>query len=360
MSTPIFQVTMDGADVSDAVATRLLSLTVRDNAGEEADSFVLDLDDGDGDNTPHLPLPIPQQVVEISMGYAETGLVWLGKFYVNEIQLSGNPGREMRVHGESVNMASAVRTTRSDAWDDTDLGTIVSTIAGRNGLTPIIDGDLAGIPIEHLDQMARSDMHFVSQLAVEYRAVAKVIDDNLILAKRGAGASITGGEIGNVRITLGVDDVLSWNSMFQIRGNNGAIKARWYDWDLGQTVEEEAPMVDGAASTKTITRRFAYPEDAQRAAGSESRRLDAARGRVTVEMCGKPEIVAEGFATLANFRDPIDRMWKIKSVEHTFDAAGFRTVLEGEYPEDGGAGGDGGADLPDVPIGGGGVQDPQQ
>src|SRR3954447_26033415 len=90
MSTPIFNVTVGGANISAAVAQRLLSLTVRDLAGDESDTFILRLDD----NIPRIPLPAPGDLVTVQMGYAETGLVDMGEFYLNEIELPATrPGR---------------------------------------------------------------------------------------------------------------------------------------------------------------------------------------------------------------------------------------------------------------------------
>ena len=103
MSTPIFNVTMGGANISAAASQRLLSLTVRDLAGDESDTFILRLDD----TIPRIPTPAPGDLVTVQMGYAETGLVDMGEFYLNEIELSGDPAWEMRVQGESQEGAGA-------------------------------------------------------------------------------------------------------------------------------------------------------------------------------------------------------------------------------------------------------------
>lgn len=51
LSTPIYRITVAGNDITAATADRLLSLAVPDNTGEEADSFELQLDDGE----PYIP-----------------------------------------------------------------------------------------------------------------------------------------------------------------------------------------------------------------------------------------------------------------------------------------------------------------
>lgn len=353
MSSPIFRISVGNTDITDTLKSRLLSLTVRDHAGNEADSFEMRLDDIE----PRIPLPSPGDEVAVEMGYAETGLTHMGSFFLNELELSADPGWEMRVHGESADMLSALRTTRSQAWDDMTLGDIVSTCAARNGLNPVIDPELAGIYVEHIDQMNRSDMYFLTRLAVEYAAVFKVIEQQAVFAKRGAATSVTGQAIANVVITP-LDDVLSWRVLHHSRGSHKELVGRWHDYDLAETTEERRPGIPGAEPDRTLPRRYPNMDDAGYAAASEARRLEAASGRLTLDLIGRADLAAEGFLTLAGFRDGIDGVWKILSVEHELTPSGFRTTVEGEIPADGaGGGGGGGADLPGTPgDGGGGTQ----
>ena len=85
-------------------------------------------------------------------------------------------------------------------------------------------------------------------------------------------------------------------------------------------------------------------------------------------MIGRPELAAEGFVTLAGFRDPVNGPWKIRQVEHELTSAGYRTVIEGELPPDARTANSGGnaaaavfSDLPGSPAPApGGVQGSQQ
>ena len=327
MSRPIFNVTIGGANISAAVSQRLLSLTVRDLAGDESDTFILRLDD----TIPRIPTPAPGDLVTVQMGYAETGLVDMGEFYVNEIELSGDPAWEMRVQGESGNMLSAMRTTRSDAWHEMTIAEIVSTIAGRNGWTPVIDPELGGIFIAHIDQRNTSDMHFLTLLAVEHRGVFKLTRGIAVFAKRGAATSITGLPIANLVITP-EDDVLNWRALFHRRGHHQELVGRWHDYDAAETVEQRVPG-PGDEPNRTLSRRYPDETEATQAAMSESRRLGAVAGRLTLELIGRPTLFAEGFITMTGFREPIDGDWKIRMVEHQLDNSGYRTTVECELPE---------------------------
>ncbi len=332
---PIWAISMGGADISEQLQTRLVRLHVRDHAGNEADSVEIELDDGDGINYPHVPIPPPGAEVVVWMGYEETGLVWMGQYFLNEIEFNSSPGRTMRVHGESINMLSRVRTTSSENWDEMSVGEIVEVIAGRNGLEPVVDGIFFGYFIEHTDQKARSDMHFLTQLAIEYAAVFKVVEMKAVFARRGVTTSVTGKSITNTTFTP-ESDILGWRVLYQARGNHKEIVSRNYDYDLSETLEHRVPG-DGNDPDRTLPRRNAFPEEAIPAAESEAVRLHAARGRVTLDIVGDAELSAEGMFTLSGFRDLVDGEYKIKEVQHEMTNSGFRSTVEGELPQ--GAGG---------------------
>jgi phage protein D len=351
VSSPIFQVLFNGGDITGVVEQRLLSLSVQDHAGNEADSFILRL----ADDEPRIPAPLPGAEVVVSMGYLETGLVQLGTFIVNEIEFSVDPAWEMRVHGESVDMLSEIRTTRFQAWSEVTLGTIISAIAARNDLTPAIDPALAGRFYEHIDQMNKSDMHFATHLAYENGAVFKVVEGVAVFARRGADDSVSGRQITDVTITP-EDNVLGLRALFHRRGHHKQIIGVHYDYDRATSIPNAVPG-PGDEPDRTLSRRYPNMEEATWAASSEANRLRAVSGRLTLELIGRPELAAEGFVTLAGFRDPVNGPWKIRQVEHELTQSGFRTVIEGELPTDARTA-DSGGGTPSVPTEGG--QGPQQ
>ena len=58
----------------------------------------------------------------------------------------------------------------------------------------------------------------------------------------------------------------------------------------------------GDEPNRTLSRRYPDETEAMQAAMSESRRLGAVAGRLTLELIGRPTLFAEGFITMSGFR----------------------------------------------------------
>jgi phage protein D len=338
---PIFRLTVGNADVTQLLKDRVLSLKVVDNAGSETDTFELRLDDSViKPGTERIPMPEIGASVKVELGYEDEGLVYMGEFFLDEVELSADPAWDMTVRGQSANMMSPLKTLRSDAWTDMTLGKIVETIAGRNGLTPVISPELAGIYIEHVDQMNRSDFAFLTRLAVDYSAVFKVAEGQAIFALAGEDVSVTGQNITDITVRL--DDefigVLGWRVLHQYRGRFSTVAARHYDYEASVTREVEAPSLpeDGGGSRRTLPRRTGNEVEATEAANSEARRLKTTSKKLTLNLIGEPRLSAEGKLTMEGFRDGVDGEWKIKTVTHEYSTSGLTTTVDGEVPNNAG------------------------
>ncbi|EFV2496307.1 phage late control D family protein, partial [Salmonella enterica] len=62
--SPAFSITIEGKDVTTALDVRLMSLTLTDNRGFEADQLDLELDDADG----QIVLPRRGAVIHLALG----------------------------------------------------------------------------------------------------------------------------------------------------------------------------------------------------------------------------------------------------------------------------------------------------
>ena len=82
---PDWRILIDGQDRSEAFRARLLSLTITDESGYYSDTVSVRLDDRDGRIVP--PRPGVEMVVQL--GYEEIGRVEIGRYTVDEIELSG-------------------------------------------------------------------------------------------------------------------------------------------------------------------------------------------------------------------------------------------------------------------------------
>ena len=81
-----------------------MSLTVSDRAGLHTDTVEIRLDDREG----HIDLPNKGAELKVSIGDKEQGLVQMGLYTVDEIELSGPPDT-LIIRAKAANMRSSLK-----------------------------------------------------------------------------------------------------------------------------------------------------------------------------------------------------------------------------------------------------------
>jgi hypothetical protein len=321
---PLFQVLANGVDITAHIRDRLDVLRVTDEAGVQADTAEITLDDRDG----LVALPPTGAELTVALGYQETGLMPMGLYTVDEIELTGWP-RRLLIRGKAADMRASLKSQKTRSWHEVTLGDIVRTIAGEHGLTPKIADALAGIRYSHVDQTNESDLHFLTRLAREHGAIAKPAAGNLAFVPRGEAKSASGRGLPAVSITAA--DLSDYRVTLADRGKYGSARAFWRDQAAARDVE----VVVGSGEP-VFTLRHPHPDAAQARAAAQAK-LDAlARGSATLSasMVGRPELGAEAKLTIVGVRSGVDGAWVITKAEHTLDANGLRTAIEAETPKE--------------------------
>ncbi|MCF5940924.1 phage late control D family protein, partial [Xanthomonas perforans] len=164
-SIPQWRVVLDGIDLTERIAPRLLDLTLTECRGGEADQLDLRIHDHDG----KIALPKRGVRLAVALGWKATGLVDKGSFIVDEVEYSGAPD-VITVRARSADLTANVRTRRERSWHNTTLGAVLNTLAGEHGLTPRVAESLAKIKLPHLDQANESDMNLLTSLGQRFDA----------------------------------------------------------------------------------------------------------------------------------------------------------------------------------------------
>lgn len=157
---PAWRVVLDGKDLTDRLAPRLLNLSLAESRGDEAHQVDLRVHDHDG----MIALPRRGVTLQVALGFEGSGLFDKGTFKVDEVEHSGSPDI-ITIRARSADLTGAVRRRRERSWHDTTLGDILGAIAGEHSLQPAIAAELASIPISHLDQANESDINLLTRLA---------------------------------------------------------------------------------------------------------------------------------------------------------------------------------------------------
>ncbi len=190
---PVFRLVADGKDITALINDRLLMLRTSDKPGMESDEFELRIDDRDQ----AVALPSRGAHIEVLLGYSGKALARLGRYTVDEVELSGPPDT-LVIRGKASDMRGSGKTTRSGSWEGVPLQQIVGDLAARNGWQPVCP---VATKVPRIDQLNESDFNFITRLAKQYDCTAKVGDGKLLVLPRQGGQSASGKALGMVTIT---------------------------------------------------------------------------------------------------------------------------------------------------------------
>jgi len=343
---PAFRVTLDGRDLTDAVAPRLIQLSITEKRGGEADELELVLHDHDG----AMAIPKKGARLQVSLGYTKAaegegisaGMVDKGTFKVDEREWGGPPDL-ITIKGRSADLTGGYRQRRERSHRNTTIGAIVRRVAAAQGLTPHVAPELASIEVPVLAQDQVSDMALIRRLGRRHDAVAQVKRGRLIFAPIAAGVTASGRAIPAAALTKRDGDKYSYRDAD--RGQYGAVEARHHDQAGarrrtvrvgadGTDQPESAGSADAGGrdrGVRRIRRVFHNEADARHAARSEARRMSRGSAEFTYTLAlGRPDLYPERPISLSGFKPEIDaKKWLIAECSHSFTPSeGLKTELK--------------------------------
>lgn len=316
---PDWRVTLDGADLTDRLRPLLVSLTLSEKRGDEADQLDIILSDVDG----RVAIPKEGAVLKLQLGWKQgadvtPGLIDKGSFKVDDVSHSGPPD-QITIRARAADFTSAIRNRRDQSWKDTTLGAILKEVAGRNGLTPRLTPAKASIAIPAAHQSRESDIAFLKRLGRENDAVATIKDGHLIFAPKGAGSNAAGQKLPT--LTIPRRDVGRHNWQRQKRDGQEGVSASWHDKGKGKRQTVTVGKADGAKRLRKV-----HPDEAsaRRAAQAERDRLKRAPETLDLSAAlGRPSAYPETRVKVTGFKPDIDATsWLVAEVTHRLDKNG--------------------------------------
>ncbi|MFW0767202.1 phage late control D family protein [Trabulsiella odontotermitis] len=347
--TPAFSIVIDGKDSTEVMDTRLMSLTLTDNRGFEADQLDLELDDADG----LIALPRRGAVITLALGWKGQPLFPKGGFTVDEIEHSGAPDK-LTIRARSADFRETLNTRWEKSWHQVTVGQIVREIAARHSLKVALGKDLMDKSVDHLDQTNESDASFLMKLARQFGAIASVKDGNLLFIRQGQGKTASGKPLPVITITRKAGD----GHRFSLadRGAYTGVIAHWLHTREPQkkettqvkrrrktttTKQPEAKEGDYLVGTDdnvlVLNRTYANRSNAERAAKMQWERLQRGVASFTLQLAdGRADLYTEMPVKVSGFKQPIDEAeWIITTLTHSVSPdSGFTTSLELEVKID--------------------------
>ncbi|MEJ0230071.1 phage late control D family protein [Klebsiella michiganensis] len=338
---PAFSILMGGKALTQ-LDPRIISLELTDNRGFEADELSIVIDDSDG----MIELPPRGAELSVSLGWQGEPLVYKGVYTVDEVAHSGPPDK-LEITARSADFRDEFNVKREVSWHDVTVERIVSAIARRYKLTPVISEQLMSAEIDHADQTQESDMSFLTRMADLLGAIATIKNGSLLFILPGGGVSANGKALPQFAITRSSGDRHS----FRIADRDAytGVQAYWLDLEFGKkkkvTVKarkkktekkprssaREGDYIAGEDGNVFVLRTtYSSETAAQRAAAAKWQQLKRGAAEFSMTLaCGRADLYPEMHGTVSGFKTDINNQdWIIAKATHTIDDGAFKTQLE--------------------------------
>lgn len=318
---PTFRIIADGKDITTLINDRLLSLRTSDKPGMESDDFELRIDDRDQ----AVALPSRGAGIEVYLGYTGQALTRLGRYTVDEIELSGPPDT-LVIRGKASDMRGSGKTVRSGSWENVPLQQIVRDVAARNGWQPVCP---VQTKVPRVDQLNESDYNFITRLAKQYDCTAKLADGKLLVMPRQGGQTASGKNLSPV--VLRRADLSRYQFRLGDRNTQKAVRTKHQDKKSGALKVVELDNDDLPNGLPAVhTDRHIYPNKsaAEQAAKARLAAFNRSSAGVRLEMAGRADVFAERSIIVQGIKPGLDGEYLAEAVEQLFTSSGWTTTVE--------------------------------
>lgn len=354
---PDYMVKLAGSDITADISRRLISLSLTDNRGFEADQLDIELDDADG----LMQMPPRGAVLSVFLGWKGQALFHKGEFTVDEVEHRGSPDT-LTLRARSADYRGSLNSRRDNSYHDTTLEAIVSTVAARNSLQPAVAESLKGVKVSHIDQTQETDAAFITRLAELNGGVVAIKAGKLIFIKPGSALTASGKPIPQMTLTRSDGDGHTFN--IADRDAYTGVSATWLHTKepkpkkvkvQRKKKEKHLRALQHPAAKKTtakaqkspeakegeylagndenvfaLTTVYATQKAAMRAAQAKWDKLQRGVAQFSISLArGRADLFPETPLAVSGFKAVIDAQpWIISKVTHSLNNGGYTTGLE--------------------------------
>jgi len=318
---PIYRLEVDGNDISPLVVDRLISLNIKDNRGLVVDSVDIELDDSDG----QLEIPPEGAIIQVWIGWSNTGLVDKGKYKVESVTHRGAPD-VLSISAFSNDVSEGLKQKRERSFSNKTIQVIFETVGAEYALKTIVHDTLASRVISYIAQN-ESDANLVTRIADEHDAIATVKNGHLILLPRGASQTASGLPLPTAQIFRSDGDGHNYTTG---TGTDRITGVKAYYYDTGKSKKSYVVIGDNEDNLKEIRYVHRDKKTAELAAQAEFNRCKRASQKLSYTFAfGQPNLIPEQEFVFTGLKPQIDDIvWLGTNVTHNLTDSGFTTNVE--------------------------------
>lgn len=318
---PIFRIEVDGVDISPQVASRLMSLSIKDNRGLVVDSIDLELDDSDG----LLLIPPKGAIIQVWLGWSNTGLIDKGKYKVDSTSHHGAPD-VLSISAMANDVSEGLKQKRERSWSNNTVQEIFEKVGAEYDLNVIVNEKFAAKQIKYIAQN-ESDANLITRIADENDAIATVKNGHLMLLPRGASQTVSGLALPAALITRKDGDQHNYTNGTGTDNVTG-VKAFYY----AENKAKKLYVVVGDSEDNPKEIRYVHRDKttAELAANAEYNRCKRSAQKLTYNLAkGDPTLLPEQEFSFTGLKTEIDDIiWLGTNITHTLNDSGFTTSIE--------------------------------
>lgn len=350
--TPAFQLTAlvkspDGKttvekNITARILPHLISLTLTDNAGEQADTLKLVL----ADTARATVIPEPDTILSPSLGYKGGTLREMGSYAVTEVNWSDPPSKLTLTARSVVNSDEgtpadfpAMQDKKTRSWEaGTRLADMAAKIAEEHNLKPAVGASLQSIVLPHTDQTSETNISFLNRLVNARGGWVKVVREKLVIvtaadAKLAAGKALPADAPPPISISPGQYTSLDWKT--KKRWKFSRVTATYHDIDAAADREIAVGDPNPKAPTNSIRDPFTDEQSATAAARALLEQTAREGASLNVTLPAPPDMApsADAPVTIKGISPRIDGQWMPKIVTWSLSRSGLSVSIACETEE---------------------------
>lgn len=318
---PIFRVEVDGEDISPMMASRLISLSVKDNRGLVVDSIDIELDDSDG----LLTIPPKGAMIQVWLGWSDKGLTDKGVYKVESTSHRGAPD-VLSISAQANDISEGLKQKRERSWSKKSINDIFQAVASEYDLKCIVHEKFKSKIIQYIAQN-ESDANLITRIADENDAISTVKNGHLILLPRGASQTVSGLALPRIQITRDRGDQHNYTNG---TGTDNISGVKAYYYADHQAKKLHVVVGDNEDNLKEIRYVHRDKNTAELAANAEYNRCKRSAQKLTYSLAkGYPKLIPEIEIEFFGLKPEIDDIiWLGTNVTHNLNDSGFTTSIE--------------------------------